>query len=99
MKILVTGGAGFIGSPVVRNSNNIRHTVVNEVKLSTLNQLVLHVEIKNNHKYYLKYVAVCDKMIMGHILASHKLDTVKCLAAKSYVELPISGSAALIERV
>ncbi|MGV3884777.1 GDP-mannose 4,6-dehydratase [Citrobacter portucalensis] len=79
----MTAGAGFIGSPVVRNSNNNRHTVVHAVKLSTLSQLVFLVEIRNNHKYYFKYVSVCDKTIMGRILASHKPDTVKFLAAKA----------------
>lgn len=56
------------------------------IKLPTLNQLVFLAEIRNNHKYYFEYVGVCDKAIMGHIFASHKLDTVKFLVAKSYVD-------------
>ncbi|AUU99576.1 dTDP-glucose 4,6-dehydratase [Phytobacter ursingii] len=98
MKILVTGGAGFIGSAVVRYIiNNTQDAVVNVDKLTYAGNLESLAEIKDNARYVFEHADICDGEAMAHIFATHQPDAVMHLAAESHVDRSITGPAAFIE--
>lgn len=98
VKILVTGGAGFIGSAVVRHIiKNTQDTVVNVDKLTYAGNLESLVEVSENNRYFFERADICDKAAMDRIFASHRPDAVMHLAAESHVDRSITGPAAFIE--
>ncbi|MBA7730642.1 dTDP-glucose 4,6-dehydratase [Citrobacter freundii] len=98
MKILVTGGAGFIGSAVVRHIiKNTQDTVVNVDKLTYAGNLESLAEVRDSNQYYFEHADICDKAAMERIFATHKPDAVMHLAAESHVDRSITGPAAFIE--
>ena len=98
MNILVTGGAGFIGSAVVRHIiKNTQDTVVNVDKLTYAGNLESLVEVSENNRYFFERADICDKAAMDRIFASHRPDAVMHLAAESHVDRSITGPAAFIE--
>lgn len=98
MKILVTGGAGFIGSAVVRHLlQNTPHQVVNLDKLTYAGNLQSLPGASENPAYRFEQVDICDAEGVAHVLAEHRPDAVMHLAAESHVDRSIDGPAAFIQ--
>uniref|UniRef100_A0A6M3XEU7 Putative GDP-mannose 4,6-dehydratase n=1 Tax=viral metagenome TaxID=1070528 RepID=A0A6M3XEU7_9ZZZZ len=98
LKILVTGGAGFIGSAVVRHIiQNTQNSVVNVDKLTYAGNLESLIEIDPSDKYVFEQVDICDKAELERVFGEHQPDFVMHLAAESHVDRSIDGPAAFIE--
>lgn len=97
MKILVTGGAGFIGSAVVRRAVASGHRVVNVDKLTYAANLANVAEVASHPAYAFERADICDRQAMAAIFARHDPDAVMHLAAESHVDRSIDGPAAFIE--
>ncbi|WP_318385976.1 dTDP-glucose 4,6-dehydratase [Enterobacter sp.] len=98
MKILITGGAGFIGSAVVRHIiKNTQNSVVNVDKLTYAGNLESLKDIADSERYNFEHADICDAAEMARIFAEHQPDAVMHLAAESHVDRSITGPAAFIE--
>lgn len=97
-KILVTGGAGFIGSAVVRHIiNNTDNVVLNVDKLTYAGNLESLASIADNERYHFSHTDICDRQALDKLFAEFKPDAIMHLAAESHVDRSITGSAAFIE--
>ncbi|MBU1384246.1 MAG: dTDP-glucose 4,6-dehydratase [Alphaproteobacteria bacterium] len=97
MKIMITGGAGFIGSAVIRRV--IRHTghsVVNVDKLTYAGDLRTLEEAQQDPRYAFVQADICDGAAMDRVLDDHHPDAIMHLAAESHVDRSIDGPAAFI---
>lgn len=98
LNILVTGGAGFIGSAVCRHlCNNPAYRVLNVDKLTYAGNLDSLRQIENQPNYRFAQADICDQPAMARLLAEHDADIVIHLAAESHVDRSIDGPAAFIE--
>ena len=97
MKILVTGGAGFIGSAVVRQAIRDGFEVVNLDCLTYAANLANVESVSNTPGYAFEKVSITDRAALDEVFAKHKPDAVMHLAAESHVDRSIDGPAAFIE--
>lgn len=97
-KILVTGGAGFIGSAVVRHIiEKTQDSVVNVDKLTYAGNLESLEAVENHPRYVFEQVDICDAKALSRVFEQHQPDAVMHLAAESHVDRSIDGPAAFIE--
>ena len=97
MKILVTGGAGFIGSAVVRQAIRDGHAVVNLDALTYAACLENVAGVSNSPGYVFEQADIRDRTALDRIFATHAPDAVMHLAAESHVDRSIDGPADFIE--
>jgi dTDP-glucose 4,6-dehydratase len=98
MKILVTGGAGFIGSAVIRHIiRNTADSVVNLDKLTYAGNLESLAETSDSQRYAFEHVDICNRAELDRVFREHQPDAVMHLAAESHVDRSIDGPAAFIE--
>ena len=97
MKLLVTGGAGFIGSAVVRHAVAKGHSVVNVDALTYAACLDNLKSIDNSPNYAFEHADIRDADAMARVFADHAPDAVMHLAAESHVDRSIDGPGAFID--
>jgi len=96
-KLLVTGGAGFIGSTTCRLLIEAGHRVVNVDALTYAACLDSLVSIQDNPAYAFEQADICDFSLMARIFASHQPDAVLHLAAETHVDRSIDNSTVTIQ--
>ena len=97
MKILVTGGAGFIGSAVVRHIiNHTQDSVINLDKLTYAGNLDSIASVADNERYAFVQADICDRAALDKIFAEHQPDAIMHLAAESHVDRSIDSAGEFI---
>lgn len=97
MKLLVTGGAGFIGSAVVRQAVAAGHAVVNLDALTYAACLENVASVADSPLYAFEQADIRDRAALDRVFATHKPDAVMHLAAESHVDRSIDGPGDFIE--
>ncbi|MDP8101770.1 dTDP-glucose 4,6-dehydratase [Phocoenobacter atlanticus] len=97
-KILITGGAGFIGSAVIRHIiENTDDRVINVDKLTYAGNLESLDSVSESERYHFEQVDICDAVTLKQVFAKYQPDLVMHLAAESHVDRSIDESSAFIE--
>jgi dTDP-glucose 4,6-dehydratase len=98
LKILVTGGAGFIGSAVVRHLiNDTEHQVLNLDKLTYAGNVESLAPVASSDRYQFSQTDICDRAALDRVFAEFQPDIIMHLAAESHVDRSIEGPADFIE--
>ena len=96
--ILITGGAGFIGSALIRHIiNNSEHIVINVDKLTYAGNLESLALVKSNPRYIFEQVDICNATEIRRVFNEHQPDIVMHLAAESHVDRSIDGPGEFIQ--
>lgn len=96
MKILVTGGAGFIGSAVIRLAIERGHEIVNLDALTYAASLESLSNVENSPLYTFVHADICERTALDRVFANHQPDVIMHLAAESHVDRSIDGPSAFI---
>ena len=97
-KLLITGGAGFIGSSVIRHIiNNTEHSVINIDKLTYAGNLESLTSVENDTRYAFEQVDICDANEIKRIFNQYQPDIVMHLAAESHVDRSIDEPGEFIQ--
>ena len=97
-KLLITGGAGFIGLAVIRHIiNNTEHSVVNVDKLTYAGNLESLESIEDDARYAFEQVDICNAAEIKRVFNEHQPDIVMHLAAESHVDRSIDGPGEFIQ--
>jgi len=97
-KLLITGGAGFIGSAVIRHIiGNTNHSVVNVDKLTYAGNLESLMSIESDPRYKFEQVDICDAGEVRRVFDKYQPDIVMHLAAESHVDRSIDGPGDFIQ--
>ena len=97
MKLLITGGAGFIGSAVVRRAIDCGHEVINLDALTYAANLQNVANVSDAAGYVFEHADIRDRAALDAIFTRHEPDAVMHLAAESHVDRSIDGPGAFIE--
>jgi dTDP-glucose 4,6-dehydratase len=98
MRILITGGAGFIGSCVIRHClRHTAHQIINLDKLTYASDLRSLDEVLPSDRYVFEQGDIGDRALLDRIFAQHQPDAVMHLAAESHVDRSIDGPADFIQ--
>ena len=89
MRILITGGAGFIGSHLVRRLLGHDHTVVNLDALRYSGNLDNLTDVANNPRYVFVHGDICDAKVVEGVLKDHRIESVINCAAETHVDRSI----------
>ncbi|WP_167648608.1 dTDP-glucose 4,6-dehydratase [Mameliella alba] len=97
MKLLITGGAGFIGSAVVRQAIAAGHEVVNLDALTYAACLDNLASVADDPGYTFEHADIRDRAALDRVFAQHRPDAVMHLAAESHVDRSIDGPGTFID--
>lgn len=100
VKILVTGGAGFIGSAVVRHIiNNTQDSVVNVDKLTYAGNLESLADVSDSERYFFEHADICDAAAMARIFAQHQPDAVMHPQLKAMLTVQLQALRHLLKPI
>lgn len=98
MKVLITGGAGFIGSAVIRHIiNSTQDSVINLDKLTYAGNLQSLISISDSQRYNFEQVDICNADEVRRVFSEHQPDAIMHLAAESHVDRSIDRPAEFIQ--